>query len=126
MRLAQDPLLLHEHLQSRERETPADLKTVSGWSGSKVRLQTLGGRKFDHRAAEAMDHDREQPICPGRENLFEPSLHPEAFAALDEDRKAAIDQVLRFWPSDDGSTMPPMLVGGILVVFGLVLLAAFV
>lgn len=121
MRLAQDPLLLHEHLQSRERETPFAPAAVSDGRLESC-LETLGERILDHRAAEAMDPAVNRYALDDR--LFEPSLHPEAFAITPEDRKAAIDLVSPLKP-DDESTIPPMLVGGILIVLGLVLLAAF-
>ena len=124
MRLAQDPLLLHEHLQSLERGDPVLQIAVSD-GHLEAHLQELG---------------RGSTVCPAaggkvlaansyvlRDSLFEASFKPEVFAASGEDRMLAIDQAAcSSERSCDGVAVPPHLIGGILIVFGVLLTIAAV
>lgn len=119
MRLAQDPLLLYEHLQSCERGKPLAVM-ASPHGGLESCLQGIAGSGFDYKPAEVIKAAAGSYGCG--ERLHASSLHPEAFTASIADRQMAIEPEN---PSRDGeSVTPPNLLGAILAVFGIVLVAA--
>lgn len=116
MRLSQDPLLLHAFLQPHEHASHEPVLTAADGQ-LETQLQRLGERHFDRRAKDNVSAATARYSL--REILFEPSLHPEAFAATGEDKETAIE----IEALDSVDIMPPNLVGGILVACGIVLLA---
>ena len=116
MRLAQDPLLLHAHLHSRDCARPDPAVNITD-GRLETQLQKLAERPFDRRSVAGLGSATSRYSL--RDAVFEPSLHPEVFVATGKDKEMAIDEGV----ADKEDAMPPNLVGGILIACGIFFLA---
>ena len=122
MRLSQDPLLLYEYLQARERNATAPEAVIAAArrQGHLHRLPALPLAQDPPRRLATTISEYAK-----REMRMEPSLRPEIFAASMDDRALAIESEAASPDSREADPLNPgNFIGEVLILFGIVLAGA--